>query len=109
MDLLHISVWYIKGLSLGALGGSVVPGSLGCTEGPEPEFASCFESGKNSSAVYLVFECLCWFAGVAFGAHHPNLLLHSCTCNSSVPICITLVLVLLHWGLADLVPGAQSL
>ena len=40
----------------------VVPGSLGCAEGSEPEFASCFGSGQNSSGVYLVFECFCWFA-----------------------------------------------
>ena len=40
----------------GWAGDFVVPGSLGCTEGSEPEFASCFGSGKNSSAVYLVFE-----------------------------------------------------
>ena len=75
----------------GHAGGFVVPGSLECTEGPEPEFALCFGSGKNSSVVYLVYECLCWFAGVAFGAHHPNLLLHSCKWDSSVPIHITLV------------------
>ena len=86
----------------------MVLGSLGCAEGPEPEFASCFGSGQNSF-VYLVFECLCWFAGIVFAVYHPNLLLYSCKWDSLVPICIALVLVLLHWGLADLVPGAQSL
>ena len=107
MDLLCISVWYIEGLCLGGLEGFVVLGSLGCAEGSEPEFALCFGSGKNSSAVYLVFECFCWFAGIAFDACHPSLLQHSFKWDSLVPICIALVLVLLYWGLADLVPGVQ--
>ena len=50
----------------------VVPDSLGCTESSEPKIALCFGSGKNSSAVYLPFECFCWFAGIVFGASHPN-------------------------------------
>ena len=66
-------------------GGFVVPGSLGCTEGSDLEFVSCFGFGKNSSAVYLLFECFCWFAGIAFDAHHPSPLLHSCKWNNLVP------------------------
>ena len=54
----------------------MVPSSLGSTEGPEPEVVMYFGSGRNSSAVCLVFEHFWWFAGVVFGAHHPNLLLH---------------------------------
>ena len=94
----------------GFAGSFVVPGSLGseCTESSEPEVVMYFGSGRNSSAVYLVFECFWCFVGVVFGAHHPNLLLYSCKWDSSVPICIILPLVaLLHWGLAVL--GAQSL
>ena len=83
----------------------MVSGSLECAEGSEPEFASCFGSGKYSSAVYLVFQCFCWSVGIAFDAHHSSLLLHSCKWDNLVPICITLVLVLLYWGLADLDPG----
>ena len=83
----------------GWAGGFVVPGSLGCAEGSEPESALCFGSGKNSSTVYLVFECFCWFARIAFDAHHPSLLLNSCKWDNLVPIHITLVMVLLYRGL----------
>ena len=87
-------LWYL--VVLGAL--RVLSLNLPCVLGLE-----------SSSAVYLVFECFCWFAGIAFDAHHPSLLLHSCKWDTLVPICTTLILVLLYWGLADLVPGAQSL
>ena len=44
----------------------MVPGSPGCAEGSDHEFASCFGSGKNSSAGHLVFERLCWFGWSCF-------------------------------------------
>ena len=75
----------------GWAGDFVVPDSLGCAEGSVPEIALCFGSGKNSSVLFLVFECLCWLAGIAFGSCHPNLLLDSCKWDNSVPIHITLV------------------
>ena len=93
----------------GWAGSFVVSGSVECTEDSEPEFALCFGSGKYSSAVYLVFECFCWSVRITFDAHHPSLLLHSCKWDILVPIHIALVLVLLYWGLADVVPWAQSL
>ena len=83
----------------GCTGSFVVPGSLGCAEGPEPEVVMYFGSGRNSSDVYHMFGCFWWFAGVVFGAHHLDLLLYSCKWDSSVPIHIVLLLVvLLHWG-----------
>ena len=87
----------------------MVSDCLECTEGSEPEFASCLGSGRCSSVVYLVFECFCWSAGIAFDACHPSLLLYFCKWDSLVPICIAMVLVLLYRRLADIVPGAQSL
>ena len=47
----------------GCAGSFVVPGSLGCTESPEPEVVVYFGSGRNSSVVYLVFEHFWYFAG----------------------------------------------
>ena len=45
--------------------------------------------------------------GIAFGGHHPNLLLYFCKWGNLVPICITLLLVvLLYWGLVVSGPGA---
>ena len=96
----------------GCAGSCVASGSLGseCAVSPEPEVVMYVGSGRNSSAVYLVFEYFWCFVGVVFGAHHPNLLLYSCKWDSSVLICIVqLLVVLLHWGLAALVLGAQSL
>ena len=79
---LHISLVHWRIVSRCA-GGFVVPSSLGCADSSEPDFASCFGSEKKSSAVYLVLECLYWFVGVVFGAHHPNILLHSSKGDSS--------------------------
>ena len=82
----------------GWAGGFVVSDSLECAEG-----------SQCSSAVYLVFKCFCWSAGITFDVCHPSLLLHFCKWDSLVPIHIALVLVLLYWRFAGLVPGVQSL
>ena len=63
--VLHISLAHQRIVS-GWTGGFVVPGSLGYSEGSEPEFASYFGFGKNTSAIYLVFwvflsVCCSWF------------------------------------------------
>ena len=94
---LHICLVHQRIVS-GWAGGFVVSDSLECTEGSE-----C------SSAVYLVFECFCWSAGIAFDVCHPSILLHFCKWDSLVSIHINLGLVLLYWRFANLVSGIQSL
>ena len=70
--------------------------------------SDCFVCAECSFAVYLVSERFCWSAGFVFDVCHPSLLLHFCKWDSLVPICITLVLVLLYWRFAGLVPMVQS-
>ena len=88
--------------------GFVVPDSLWCAEGFVPGLALYLAFGKGISAVHL-FVYFCQFVEAASDVLCPNPLLHFCKWDNLVPICITLALILLNWGLTDLGPGVQPL
>ena len=76
-------------------------------------FDNCGSGGleglASEVAVHFVAVCLEHSAEIVFDGHHPSLPLHFCKWGNSVPIHISLSLVLQqHWGLLTLGPVVLS-
>ena len=87
----------------------MVSGSLECAEGSEFEFASCFEFGR---ILLVCILCLSVFVSLLELLLMLAIPVFFCIlANGTIwsPSASLWFLVLLHWGLADLVPGVQSL